>query len=191
MSKITMKTNKTDMFAAYEDAIRELELTKRQLADTTTEKGVLMNQLATQEPEIPQAFKESYATLVDERNQLIIENQRLTESCVAAHERCDALEAIVATKSAPQPQRQAAVSKPLPSPAVAESAPVISITDSDKAVWSKFQALSREQRMVIINWARPQFGHVGVHNIIEVRAAWHEFNNPSSCADESVLADIA
>lgn len=191
MSKITMKSNKSDIYAAYEDAIRELELTKRQLADTTTEKGVLMNQLATQEPEIPQAFKESYATLVDERNQLIIENQRLTESCVAAHERCDALEAIVATKSAPQPQRQAAVSKPLPSPAVAESAPPIEITDADKAVWSKFQALSREQRMVIINWARPQFGHVGINNIIQVRAAWHEFNNPESCADESVLADIA
>lgn len=69
--------------------------------------------------------------------------------------------------------------------------PVISITDSDKAVWSKFQALSREQRMVIINWARPQFGHVGINNIIQVRAAWHEFNNPESCADESVLADIA
>lgn len=161
------------------------------LNDSRTQVGVLMNQLATQEPEIPQAFKESYATLVDERNELIIENQRLTESTIAAHERCDALEAIVATKSAPQPQRQAAVSKPLPSPAVAESAPVISITDSDKAVWSKFQALSREQRMVIINWARPQFGHVGINNIIQVRAAWHEFNNPSSCADESVLADIA
>lgn len=85
-----------------------------------------------------------------------------------------------------------AAPKPQPAPAEVESeSPVIQITDSDRAVWAKFQALSREQRMVIINWARPQFSHVGINNIIQVRAAWHEFNNPSSCADESVLADIA
>ena len=177
MSKITMKTNKTDMFAAYQDAIRELELVKRQLADVTTEKGVLLNQLAAQEPAIPQAFEESYAALVDERNELIAENQRLTESCVAAHERCDALEAIIATKLAPRSPKPAP--KPLPVSAEVELAPVVSVTDADKAIWSKFQRLSREERMTIINWARPQFGHVGINNIIQVRAAWHEFQAQS------------
>lgn len=173
MSKITMKTNKTDMFAAYQDAIRELELVKRQLADVTTEKGVLLNQLAAQEPAIPQAFEESYATLVDERNELIAENQRLTESCVAAHERCDALEAIVAAKSASQLQRQVTASKPLPSPAVADAAPTIQVSDFDRAMWAKFQALPRETRLEIIAFARPEWGHVGIHNIVEIRAAWH------------------
>lgn len=172
MSKITMKTNKTDMFAAYQDAIRELELTKRQLADAMTEKGVLLNQLAAQEPAIPQAFEESYAALVDERNELIAENQRLVESCVAAHERCDALEAIVA-KSAPQSQRQVSDSKPLPSPAVVDAAPTIQVGDFDRAMWAKFQALPRETRLEIIAFARPEWGHVGIHNITEIRAAWH------------------
>ena len=174
MSKITMKTNKTDMFAAYQDAIRELELVKRQLADVTTEKGVLMNQLqaAQQLQDIPQHLQESYATLVDERNELIAENQRLVDSCVAAHERCDALEAIVAAKSAPQLQRQVTASKPLPSPAVADAAPTIQVSDFDRAMWAKFQALPRETRLEIIAFARPEWGHVGIHNIVEVRAAW-------------------
>lgn len=173
MSKITAKSTKSAILAAYEDAIRELEMVKRQLADAMTEKGVLLNQLATQEPEVPQAFKESYTALVDERNELIAENQRLTESCIAAHERCDVLEAIVAAKSAPQPQRQAAAPKPLPSPEVVEAAPTIEVTDFDRAMWRKFQALPRETRLEIIQFARPEWGHVGIHNITEVRAAWH------------------
>lgn len=136
-------------------------------------------QAAQQVQGIPQHFQESYAVLVDERNELIAENQRLTESCIAAYERCDALEAIVVTKSAPQPQRQVTAPNASPSPAVVESTPVVQITDADKAIWSKFQRLSREERMTIINWARPQFGHVGIHNIIQVRAAWHEFQAQS------------
>lgn len=173
MSKITAKSTKSAILAAYEDAIRELEMVKRQLADAMTEKGVLLNQLATQEPAIPQAFEESYATLADERNELIIENQRLTESCVAAYQRCDALEAIVAAKSAPQPQRQVTAPKPLPSPAVVDAAPTIQVNDFDRAMWAKFQALPRETRLEIIAFARPEWGHVGIHNIVEIRAAWH------------------
>lgn len=171
MSKITAKSTKSAILAAYEDAIRELELVKRQLADVTTEKGVLLNQLATQEAEIPQHFQESYAALADERNALIAENQRLVESCAAAYQRCDALEAIVAAKSALQPQRQPAP-KPLPSPAVVDAVPSIQVTDLDRATWRKFQALPREQRLAIIEFARPEWGHVGIHNIAEVRAAW-------------------
>lgn len=173
MSKITMKTSKTDMFAAYQDAIRELELVKRQLQDALTEKGALLSQLASQEAEIPHHFQESYATLTDERNALIAENQRLVESCVAAHERCDALEAIVAAKSASQPQRQVTAPKTTASPAVVDAAPTIEVSDFDRAMWAKFQALPRETRLEIIAFARPEWGHVGIHNITEIRAAWH------------------
>lgn len=149
-----------------------------QVAELTTQVGVLMSQLeasnqarASLQDErdtlamtdcIPQHFQEAYATLVDERNELIIENQRL----------CDALEAIIASTSAPQPQRQPAP-KPLPSPAVVESAPSIQVTDLDRATWRKFQALPRETRLEIIAFARPEWGHVGIHNIAEIRAAWH------------------
>ena len=142
-----------------------------QVAELTTQVGVLMSQLQAAQ-DVPHHLQERIATLVDERNQLITENQRLVESCVAAHERCDALEAIVAAKSAPQPQRQVA-SKPLPSPAVVDAAPTIEVTDFDRAMWAKFQALPRETRLEIIAFARPEWGHVGIHNIVEVRAAWH------------------
>lgn len=175
MARVTLTSQVATLTSQVADLQRELELTKRQLADALTEKGALLSQLASQEQDIPHHFQESYATLTDERNALIAENQRLVESCVAAHERCDALEAIVA-KSMPQPQRQAAASKPLPSPAVVESASTIEITDLDRAMWRKFQALPREQRLAIIEFARPEWGHVGIHNITEVRAAWRAAN---------------
>lgn len=146
-----------------------------QVAELTTQVGVLMSQLQAAQQDVPHHLQERIATLVDERNELIAENQRLTESCIAAYERCDALEAIVATKSAPQPQRQAAAPSPLP-PAVVESAPTIEITDLDRAMWRKFQALPREQRLAIIEFARPEWGHVGIHNITEIRAAWRAAN---------------
>lgn len=173
MARVTLTSQVASLTAQVADLQRELELTKRQLADAMTEKGALLGQLATQESEIPQHFQESYAALMDERNQLITENQRLTESCIAAYERCDALEAIVAAKSAPQPQRQAVAPSPLPSPAVVDTAPTIEVSDFDRAMWSKFQALPRETRMEIIQFARPEWGHVGIHNIVEIRAAWH------------------
>ena len=136
-----------------------------QVAELTTQIGILMSQL--------EASNQRAKSLSDERDDLIIENERLVESCIAAHERCDALEAIVAAKSAPQPQRQAAAPKPLPSPEVVEAAPTIEVTDFDRAMWRKFQALPRETRLEIIQFARPEWGHVGIHNITEVRAAWH------------------
>lgn len=143
-----------------------------QVAELTTQVGVLMSQLQAAQQDVPHHLQERIATLVDERNELIAENQRLTESCIAAYERCDALEAIVA-KSAPQPQRQVSDSKPLPSPAVVDAAPTIEVTDFDRAMWRKFQELPRETRLEIIDFARPEWGHVGIHNIAEIRAAWH------------------
>lgn len=150
-----------------------------EIAQLKTQVGVLMSQLeasnqarASLQDErdtlamttdcIPQHFQESYANLVDERDKLITENQRL----------CDALEAIIASTSALQPQRQVSDSKPLPSPAAVDAAPSIEVTDFDRAMWRKFQELPRETRMEIIAFARPEWGHVGIHNITEVRAAW-------------------
>lgn len=136
-----------------------------QVAELTTQVGVLMSQLQAAQQDVPHHLQERIATLVDERNELIIENQRL----------CDALEAIIASTSAPQPQRQPAP-KPLPSPAVVESAPTVEVSDFDRAMWAKFQALPRERRLEIIAFARPEWGHVGIHNIAEVRAAWRAAN---------------
>lgn len=159
-----------------------------QVAELTTQVGILMSQLeasnqarASLQDErdtlamtdcIPHHLQERIANLVDERNQLIVENQRLTESCIAAHERCDALEAIVAAKPVPQPQLQAATPKTTVPPAVADTAPTIQVTDFDRAMWRKFQELPRETRLEIIDFARPEWGHVGIHNITEIRAAW-------------------
>lgn len=177
MARVTLKSQAI--------VIAQLEA---QVAELTTQVGVLMSQLeasnqaraALQDERdtlammdcVPQHFQESYAALADERNELIAENQKLTESCVAAYERCDALEAIVA-KSAPQPQRQAVAPKPLTPPAIVDAAPAIEVADFDRAMWRKFQALPRETRLEIIAFARPEWGHVGIHNIVEVRAAWH------------------
>lgn len=134
-----------------------------QVAELTTQVGVLMSQL--------EASNQRVKSLSNERDDLIIENQRLVDSCVAAHERCDVLEAIVATKSMPQPQRQAAT-KRLPSPEVVDATPTVEVSDLDRATWRKFQALPRETRLEIIAFARPEWGHVGIHNIVEIRAAW-------------------
>lgn len=178
MSKITVKSTKSQILAAYEDAIRELELVKRQLAETTTEKGILMSEVTALKSEV-QILKESY----DE-----VESQ-----LVAAEAQIKRQGQVIAAqpKTAPPASPKKPAPKPLPSPAQVELTPVVQITDADKAVWAKFQRLSREERMTIINWARPKFGHIGIHNIISVRAAWHEFHNPAGCADEANLADIA
>lgn len=161
MSAINTKSTKAQILSAYNDLQRELELVKRQLQDALTEKGALLSQLATQEPSIPQHFQESYAALADECKQLIAENQRLVESCAAAHKRCDALEAIVAKSSAPKPAF-----------AQVELAPVVQITDADRRVWAAFQALPREKRQSYYEFARSTVGHLGIHNIVAVREAY-------------------
>lgn len=59
------------------------------------------------------------------------------------------------------------------SAAVVESAPVIQIGDADKRVWSKFQALPREQKQAYYNFAHSNgFGHLGIHNVNAVRVAF-------------------
>jgi len=150
-----------------------------EIAQLKTQVGVLMSQL--------EASNQARKALQDERDDLIIENERLVEAAIAVTEELDAAKERLAKqgqviaaqpKSAP-PVLPKPAPKPLPVSAEIELAPVVSVTDADKAIWSKFQRLSREERMTIINWARPQFGHVGIHNIVTVRAAWHEFQAQS------------
>ena len=137
-----------------------------EIAQLKTQVGVLMSQL--------EASNQARKALQDERDDLIIENQRLVESCVAAHERCDALEAIVAAQPKSAPCSPKPAPKPLPVSAEVESESVIEVSDFDIAMYRKFKALDRSVRLAIIEFARPHFGHVGVHNIVEVRAAWHD-----------------
>ena len=173
MARVTLSSQVATLTSQVADLQRELELTKRQLQDAMTEKGALLNQLAVQEPSIPQAFQEAHATLVDEHKQLIAENQRLVESCIAAHERCAILEAIVAAspKSAPP-----APKKPAPKPQVPvseiESQPVIQLTDEDRRLWTAFKALPRERRNAYYEFAHTTVGHLGIDNIRAVREAY-------------------
>lgn len=164
MARVTLSAQVSALTSQVADLQRELELTKRQLADTTTEKGILLESNIAKDQRID-LLESEVADCHDEMSKL----ESAIESWAS---RCDALEAMVATKSAPQAQRQASASKPLPSPAAVESAPTIEVTDFDRAMWRKFQALPRETRLEIIAFARPEWGHVGIHNITEVRAAW-------------------
>lgn len=155
MSRVTLKSQAI--------VIAQLEA---QVAELTTQVGVLMNQL--------EAANQRAKSLSNERDDLIVENQRLVESTIAAHERCDVLESMVAKPSAPVQAPSKAAHKPEPVSAEVESAPIVEVSGFDIAMYRKFKALSREQRLAIIEFARPHFGHVGVHNIVEVRAAWHD-----------------
>lgn len=153
MSRVTLKSQAI--------IIAQLEA---QVAELTTQVGVLMSQL--------EASNQRAKSIADDRDALALENERLESAVESYAHRCDALEELVSTKSAPQPQRQAVTPKPLPSPVMVESAPTIEVSDFDRAMWRKFQDLPREQRLEIIQFARPEWGHVGIHNIVEIRAAW-------------------
>lgn len=167
MARVTLTSQVATLTSQVADLQRELELAKRQLADVTTEKGVLLESNIAKDQRID-LLKSEVAACHDEMAKF--------ESAIESYaHRCDALEELVSTKQEPQPQRPVTVPKPLPSSdAVVESAPSIEITDLDRAIWRKFQALPREQRLAIIEFARPIVGHVGIHNIVTVRAAWHE-----------------
>lgn len=106
--------------------------------------------------------------------ELEAEVSKLEDSVEAYQDRCDTLEAMVAKPSAPVQAPSKAAHKPEPVSAEVESAPIVEVSGFDIAMYRKFKALSREQRLAIIEFARPHFGHVGVHNIVEVRAAWHD-----------------
>lgn len=120
-----------------------------QVAELRTQVGVLMNNL--------EDANQIRSRLQDERDCLTL--------------RCDKLEEIVANSKPVSALRKPA---PKPQPATAELAPVIQISDADRVFYAKFKALPREVRLAIIAFARPQFGNVGIDNIIAVRAAWHE-----------------
>ena len=125
-----------------------------QVAELTTTKGILMSEVESLKQELSDVQHNTFTR--DEVNQLI-------ELEVADR---------MATKPpASQPKRPAP--KPLPAPAAFDSAPVISITDADKRVWSKFQALPREQKQAYYDFAHNNgFGHLGIHNVNQVRVAF-------------------
>lgn len=160
MARVTLKSQAI--------VIAQLEA---QVAELTTQVGVLMSQLEASNQRI-KTITNDCDDLIAENDRLVAESNRLESTVESYAHRCDALEEIVATKSAPQPQRPVTAPKPLPSPAVVDAAPTIEVSDFDRAMWAKFQALPREQRLEIIAFARPEWGHVGIHNIVEIRAAW-------------------
>lgn len=165
MARITLSAQVSALTSQVADLQRELELTKRQLANAATEKGVLLESNTAKDQRID-LLKSEIADCHDEMAKL--------ESALESYaHRCDALEEIVSTQSASQPQCQVVASRPLPSSTVVESAPTIEVSNFDRAMWRKFQELPRETRLEIIDFARPEWGHVGIHNIVEIRAAWH------------------
>lgn len=107
--------------------------------------------------------------------ELEAEVSKLEDSVESYQDRCDTLEAMVAKPSSPVQAPRKPAPKPEPVSAEVELAPVVEVSDFDAAMYRKFKALDRSVRLAIIDFARPKFGHVGVHNIVEVRAAWHEF----------------
>ncbi len=149
---INTKSTKAQILAAYNDLARELELTKRQLADVTTEKGILMSEV--------QILKQSY----DE-----VESQ-----LVAAEAQIKRQGQVIAAqpKTAPPASPKKPAPKPLPSPAQVEMAPVVQITDADRRVWAAFNALPREKRQSYYEFAHTTVGHLGIHNIVAVREAY-------------------
>ena len=166
MSKITVKSTKSVILAAYEDAIRELELVKRQLAETTTEKGILLSQLEERNQQVK---------LLNDEVELLKESYDEIESqLVAAEAQIKRQGQVIAAspKSAPP----ASPKKPAPKPSVPVSAieaqPVVQITDADRRVWSAFNALPREKRQAYYEFARATVGHLGIHNIVSVREAY-------------------
>lgn len=154
MARVTLKSQ----------AIIIAQLTA-QVAELTTQVGVLMSQL--------EASNQAKAALADECKQLIVENQRLTESCIAAHERCDTLEQLVASQPKSTPP---APKKPAPKPQVPvseiESQPAIQLTDEDRRLWGAFKALPREKRQSYYQFAHATVGHLGIDNIRVVREAY-------------------
>lgn len=152
---------KSDLIVLVEQLKRNAEDDRRRIGVMMYEQNVMTQRIIQLEAELE--------GVVDDADEI----DRLTDIVKTQAARIKLLSQKVAAQPKSAPVQ--ATSKPAPVSAEVELAPVVNITDADKAIWSKFQRLSREERMTIINWARPQFGHVGINNIIQVRAAWHEF----------------
>ena len=116
---------------------------------------------------------EQIALQVDEINTLNADNARLAQSNTAAHNRCDVLEELLVQALDSRPVVKSAPRMTV-APDVIQSQPTVEITAQDRAFYAKFKALPRDERLAIIEFARPIVGHVGIHNIMTVRAAWRE-----------------
>ena len=155
---------KPDLIALVEKLERNAEDDRRRIGVMMYEANQLQHRVNELESEVEDLSSQLSDINEDELTDTI-ESQR--DIIKAQAERIKLLSRKVA-----QPQRQVIASSPLPSPAVVDAAPTIEVSDFDRAMWSKFQALPRETRLEIIQFARPEWGHVGIHNIAEIRAAW-------------------
>jgi len=166
MSRITLKSQAI--------VIAQLEA---QIAELTTHKGILMNEVAALSQELSpndiDLLHEKIALQFDEINALNADNARLAQSNTAAYNRCDVLEELLVQAVDSRPVVKSAPRMTV-APTVIESQPTVEITNEDRAFYSKFKALPQAQRLSIIEFARPVFGHIGLTNIIQVRAAWHQ-----------------
>jgi len=166
MSRITLKSQAI--------VIAQLEA---QVAELTTHKGILMNEVAALSQELSpndiDLLHEKIALQVDEINALNADNARLAQSNTAAYNRCDVLEELLVQAVDVRPVVKSAPRMTI-APEVTESQPTVEITAQDRAFYAKFKALPRDERLAIIEFARPIVGHVGIHNIMTVRAAWRE-----------------
>ena len=194
---ISMKSSKSEILAAYEASQERIAQLERNAQDDQRRIGVMMYDIREMSVKIEALESEVIALSVDldesqvkaceletRVHELEVEVgdmytdedvAAIEAELVAAKEQIAKQGRVIAAQPKSVPQPKTIASKSIAPVAVVEFAEVIQITDADKAIWSKFQRLSREERMTIINWARPQFGHVGINNIIQVRAAWHEF----------------
>lgn len=117
-----------------------------QVAELTTEKGILLSEVTMLQSELA-ASKE----VIARQGQVIAARP----------------------KSAPPVAPRKPATKPLPSPAQVEVEPAIQITDRDKIVYAKFQALPRDQKQAYYDFAHSNgFGHLGIHNVNEIRVAF-------------------
>lgn len=157
----------TDLVAQLE---RNAQDDQRRIGVMMYEQNVAAQRIAELEAEVE--------SLTDDLSEYVDDSDKLDEArdiIKVQAERIKLLGMKVAAqpKSTPPASPKKPAPKPLPAPASVESAPAIQITDHDKVVYAKFQALPREQKQAYYDFAHSNgFGHLGIHNVNAVRIAF-------------------
>jgi len=182
MSRVTLKSQSV--------IIAQLQA---QVAELTTTKGLLMNEVDSFKNQLAYAQDETaqQARIADDYDAQLTEALSQLEVSApvqsASSDDIDKLNDIIkcqaarikllSCKVAAQP-KTAPVAKSVArmtiAPEACASSDALVITDEQKAFYAKFKALPQAQRLSIIEFARPAFGHIGLTNIIQVRTAWHQ-----------------
>ena len=160
MSKVTK--------AQLEILVDQLE---RQVEDDRRRIGVMMYEANVMAQRIVELENEIGST-VDDADEI----DRLSDIVKCQADRIK----LLSQKVAAQPKRAFTAPAVKAVALVEDAALTVEVTDFDRAMYAKFKALDRSVRLAIIEFARPQFGHVGIHNIVDVRAAWHEYQQQSA-----------